>query len=87
MEKHPDIFDDQAAAQYLSLPGPRSMDRLSRKYGVSALDLPGPRKWHRADLDALLEEARGLPERTSSRNGGAGKKRDGLRLRETSEAR
>lgn len=64
---HPDVFDDARAAQYLMLPGPRSMDTIQKHYGVLPLDLPGPRKWHREDLDEVLRKSRGQVARRKGR--------------------
>ncbi|MFP4146078.1 MAG: hypothetical protein ACOCTI_04370 [Phycisphaeraceae bacterium] len=69
-EHHPDIFDDTRAARYLMLPGPRSMDTIRSRYRIEPLDLPGPRKWHRVDLDAVLQQAR---EGTSPARRGRGR--------------
>ena len=66
-DRHPDLFTDEEAAQYLGLTSGRSMETVSHRFGVNAVDLPGPRQWHRDDLEAVIEKARaagpGRPER------------------------
>lgn len=67
--RHPDIFDDETAAAYLGLPGPSSMNTIAKNYSICSLDLPGPRKWHREDLDTVVREARGTGKRRNITRG------------------
>ncbi|MFG0249074.1 MAG: hypothetical protein ACF8OB_09335 [Phycisphaeraceae bacterium JB051] len=55
---HPDIFNDEQAAEYLGLKGPRSMETIQKNFNVFPMTLPGERKWHRSDLDAVVNKAR-----------------------------
>ena len=56
--RHPDIFNTEEAAQYLGLKSERSLESLREKWGLRPLPL-GRGLYHRDDLDAVVERARG----------------------------
>lgn len=69
-EHHPDILTDEQAAAYLLLPSPNSMRTIRANYRIEPLDLPGERKWHRADLNYVIEQARAVNRQAAKRGRG-----------------
>lgn len=68
--RHPDLFTEDEAVEYLRLKSERSLETIDKHYGLKPLCLGKDPVYHREDLDRVVEKAVKREENPTGRGNG-----------------